>query len=323
MKEQTALFTGLIRKTFEQQCLREMEEELLLPNSHHANISFQFRGGWLKWMSLLVIFMSTMICVGADPVKSMQDGRQPLDTMPITFTLILDIKMASIVDDYLVSLANAKQSVIIGIRLGSKVSVDYRRTSGKLGTIKFDLHVEPLSGVEIALSVDQENITLSINCWQRSVRQKPDDFPMVVETSGMISVWKKELPRLQFRGFKFTTNADYQEEYCIMQVMSSLPAKLSRRKQDKNHRMVASNLLQTKKAYAAAELVKSESNFSQIIGPPGAPGQKGERGSPGPRGYKGESGPIGDPGDVGRPGPRGLKGSQGPQGLRGCRDHGD
>ena len=72
MKEQTALFTGLIRKTFEQQCLREMEEELLLPNSHHANIIFQFRGGWLKWMSLLVIFMSTMICVGADPVKSMQ-----------------------------------------------------------------------------------------------------------------------------------------------------------------------------------------------------------------------------------------------------------
>ena len=124
------------------------------------------------------------------------DGRQHLETMPITFTLILDIKMASIVDDYLVSLANAKQSVIIGIRLGSKVSVDYRRTSGKLGTIKFDLHAEPLSGVEIALSVGQDNITLSINCWQRSVRQKPEDFPMLFETSGIISVWKKELPKV-------------------------------------------------------------------------------------------------------------------------------
>ena len=71
MKEQTAPFTCSIRNIFEQQCLREMEEELLQLNSYHANRNFQFRG-WLKRISLLVIYLSTMICVGADPVKSMQ-----------------------------------------------------------------------------------------------------------------------------------------------------------------------------------------------------------------------------------------------------------
>ena len=101
--------------------------------------------------------------------------------------------MRKTVDDYLVSLTNSKNLVIIGIRVGSKVSVDYKSTSGKLETMKFDLHPEPKSGVEIGLSVGEENITLSINCWQRSVRRKPDDFPKDVETNGLISVWKKEL----------------------------------------------------------------------------------------------------------------------------------
>ena len=115
------------------------------------------------------------------------------DKVPIKFTLVLDIKMTKLIDGYLVSLTNPNKSIIVGIRMGSKVSVDYKSTSGRLETIPFELHPEPKSGVEIALSVGEDNITLSINCWQKSVRKKPDDFPKDAETNGVISIWRREL----------------------------------------------------------------------------------------------------------------------------------
>ena len=72
MKENTAFFTGDIRRVSEQQCLREMEEETFKSSSHHTGRLSTIRRSWLKWLSVLTIYMLTVICVGADPNKMIE-----------------------------------------------------------------------------------------------------------------------------------------------------------------------------------------------------------------------------------------------------------
>ncbi|KAK2842578.1 hypothetical protein Q5P01_012778 [Channa striata] len=61
-------------------------------------------------------------------------------------------------------------------------------------------------------------------------------------------------------------------------------------------------------------------SYSQLPGPPGIPGQRGEPGIPGPPGQKGDPGFPGIPGPPGRsgyPGEPGVKGDRGDRGLSG------
>lgn len=63
---------------------------------------------------------------------------------------------------------------------------------------------------------------------------------------------------------------------------------------------------------------------TNIMGPPGAIGQKGAIGPTGPRGETGEKGEKGDPGEQGNPGNPGQKGEKGDPGLDGAPgDKGD
>ena len=72
MKENIAFFTGVIRRALEQQCLREMEEEFTKSSSHDTRRIFTTRRPWLKWLSVLTIYMLTVICVDADRHKMIE-----------------------------------------------------------------------------------------------------------------------------------------------------------------------------------------------------------------------------------------------------------
>ena len=104
--------------------------------------------------------------------------------------------MDAFVNDYVASLTNAKNAIIFGIKIGQKLFVHYKNTSGKLQKMQFDLHVEMKSRAQVALSVGKDKIIVSVNCWQKIERRKPDDFPREIEMSGLISVGKKELPQV-------------------------------------------------------------------------------------------------------------------------------
>lgn len=120
------------------------------------------------------------------------DGAKSFDTVPVQFTLILNVKMKSAANNYVTSLTNSKKTLVVGVRFGPKIFIDYRNGDGLLKTMPFDLQVTTKSGVQVVLSVRQDDIYLSVDCYQYVLKPKPNDFPKDIESNGMISVGKRE-----------------------------------------------------------------------------------------------------------------------------------
>ena len=66
MKKRTPNCVELLREDPERGCSQKMEVESHISIFNHTKRFAPITGTWLKWLSVLAIFMSTLICTSAD-----------------------------------------------------------------------------------------------------------------------------------------------------------------------------------------------------------------------------------------------------------------
>lgn len=152
-------------------------------------------------LSRVLFFQSNFHSLDFDVLRFLYNlfvlgARKCAQTAPIQFTLIINIKKGTTVSDYIATVRDSRKSIVVGVRVGPSVLIDYMSIHGDIKTVQFDLEIGRRLAVQLVLSVGNKQIFLSIDCDRQMTKELPDDFPNDVDSVGIISVGKTNIPQV-------------------------------------------------------------------------------------------------------------------------------
>lgn len=131
-----------------------------------------------EWSSLLLIL---------DAAEG-KTSSLPLLFIPFRFSVILGFRMQPHTTKYLINALDTNEKLIIGLRAGPDLALDYINKFGVFSTIKFKLGIPEDRSLRVILSVSQTRIGLSANCTTAHYQPTPNDFPPMMSLDGLFSI---------------------------------------------------------------------------------------------------------------------------------------